>query len=221
MKTLRALAIAILLISGPASNGAARTATPASLPADRVAFYEIALTCSSAPKLGCGSRAKRVLSTLTADSRIAAAWVNEAGTRLAVVWNQPSAPFKADQVNEILGANGLAVNPTDEEMHAKLLASFRANQGWFDSHSIDELSRKESSIIAERLVKRLHQRMPVTPKQSSALVKAIMSSCWDRGGCQVEKDVTKIAQHAKLDVSGVEALREAIALGYRPLENEQ
>lgn len=221
MKTLLALAIPVLLIVGPAPDGEARAATPASFTAERMAFYEIALTCSSAPKLGCGSRAKRVLATLITDSRVAAAWVNEAGTRLAIGWSQPSAALTADQLNEVLGAHGLAVNPTDDEMRVELLASFRANQGWFDSRTIDELSKKESSIIAQRLVRRLHERVPVTPKQSTALVQAIMSSCWDRGGCQVEKDVTSIARHAKLDGSGLEALREAIALGYRPLENEQ
>jgi len=41
--------------------------------------------------------------------------------------------------------------------------------------------------------------MPVTETQSVSLVKAIMSSCWDRGGCQVEQDIASIAQQAKLD----------------------
>jgi hypothetical protein len=227
MKTLLLLAIPLLLIVSPASQGEthqapmARTVTPDSFTADRVAFYEIALTCPAAPKLGCGSRAKRVLSTLTADSRVAAAWVNEAGTRLAVGWKQPFGALTTGQLNEILVTHGLAVNPIDDEIRAELLASFRANQGWFDTLSIDELSKKESSIIAERLVRRLVKRVPVTPTQSTVLVQAIMSSCWDRGGCQVEKDVTSIARNAKLDGSGVEALREVIALGYRPLENEQ
>jgi hypothetical protein len=211
MKTSRILAIAILFIAGVAS----------AKPADDVKFYAIALTCSSAPKLGCGSRAKRVLATLTGDSRVAAAWVNEGGTILAVRWNEPSAPFKAQQLNDILGANGLAINPTDENTHGKLLASFRTNKGWFDARSIDELSKKESAVIAERMVKRLQKRVPVTPTQSSALVKAIMSSCWDRGGCQVEKDVTAIAQSAKLDGSVVEAWREVVALGYLPRDTDE
>lgn len=226
MKTVLAVMFSLALLVGSASAGEtpqARTTVvaPDSVSADLLAFYDIALTCPSAPKLGCGSRAKRVLATLTGDERVAAAWVNEAGTRLAIGWTQPIAALTADQLNEILGPHGLAVNAIDEKTRAELLVSFRTNQGWFDSGSIDELSRKESAIIAERLVRRLAKRVTVSGTQSTALVKAIMSSCWDRGGCQVEQDVTSIAEHARLDRSGRDALREVVALGYRPLENEQ
>lgn len=189
--------------------------------AETVAFYDIALTCPSAPKLGCGSRAKRVLATLTADPRVAEAWVNEAGTRLALRWTQPAAALTPDQLNDILGPHGLAVNAIDDKTRTELSASFGTNRGWFDSRTIDELSRKESAVIAERLVRRLAKRVRVTDTQSASLVKAIMSSCWDRGGCQVEQDIESIAQQAKLDRAGADALREVIALGYRPLENEE
>lgn len=189
--------------------------------AEPIAFYDIALTCPSAPKLGCGSRAKRVLATLTADTHVAAAWVNEAGTRLALQWTQSATALTADQLNEILGPHGLAVNAIDDKTRTDLLASFRTNQGWFNSATIDELSRKESGVIAERLVRRMAKHVPVTKTQSASLVKAIMSSCWDRGGCQVEEDIESIAQQVKLDRAGADALRQAVALGYRPLENEE
>ena len=113
------------------------------------------------------------------------------------------------------------MNATDVKSRPDLLASFRTNQGWFDSATIDELSRKESGVIAERLVRRMAKHVPVTETQSASLVKAIMSSCWDRGGCQVEEDIVSIAQQAKLDRAGADALREAVALGYRPLQNEE
>ena len=225
MKILRTL-IPLLLMAGAAQAGEMHQApaagvSAASLSADQIAFYNVGLTCPSAPKLGCGSRAKRVLATLTADSHISAAWVNEAGTRLAIGWKQPFSTLTDDQLNELLGSHGLALNPTPADARGELLASLRANQNWFDAHSIDELSRKESSIIARRLVKRLHTRVPVTPEQSATLVKAIMDSCWDRSGCQVDQDAAKIARLAKLDEPGLQAFREAIALGYRPLENEE
>lgn len=227
MKTAPAVIVSLLLLVGsvvagePEQQPRANVLVPDSVSADRVASYDIALTCPSAPKLGCGSRAKRVLATLTGDARVAAAWVNEAGTRLVVAWAQSSAPLTADQLKEILGPHGLAVNPIDDKTRTELLVSFRTNQGWFDSATIDELSRKESAVIAERLVRRMAKHVAVTESQRLSLVKAIMSSCWDRGGCQVEQDVEAIAQQAKLDRSGGDALREAVALGYRPLENEE
>ena len=100
-------------------------------------------------------------------------------------------------------------------------SSFQSDHGWFNSQSIDELSRKESAIIADRLVKRVARHVSVTEAQSAALVKAIMTSCWDRGGCQVEQDVASIAKQAKLNRAGLNALRDAVALGYQPIENEQ
>ena len=223
MKTVLAVVLPLALLAGFASAGETQPAAvaPDGVSADRLAFYDIALTCSSAPKLGCGSRAKRVLATLTADNRVAAAWVNEAGTRLGIAWTQAAAPLTADQLNEILGSHGLAVNAIDDKTRSELLASFRTRQGWFDSATIDELSRKESGVIAERLVQRMATRVPVTETQSASLVKAIMSSCWDRGGCQVEEDIENIAQQANLDRAGSEALRAAVALGYRPLQNEE
>jgi hypothetical protein len=227
MKSSLAVILPLALLAGFASAGetqqqpTTKAIAPASLPADSVAFYDVALTCSSAPKLGCGSRAKRVLASLTGDVRVASAWVNEAGTRLAIGWGHPGGALSADQLNQILGPHSLAVNAIDEKARPELLASFRTNEGWFDSHTIDELSRKESAIIAERLVRRLAKRVPVTETQSTTLVKAIMDSCWDRSGCQVDKDIASIAQTAKLDQSGADALRDVVALGYRPLENEE
>lgn len=221
MKALLIFTTSIALLVAIASPGATNSVTPESLSKDRVAFYSIALACPSAPKLGCGSRAKRVLTTLTADERVAAAWVNETGTRLAIGWRHPSDALTSAQLNETLAPHGLAVNPIGEKRRAELSASFRTNQGWFDTRTIDELSRKESAVIADRLVKRLASRVPVTKKQRTILVSAIMTSCWDRGGCQVDKDVTTIAAAAKLDSSGSRALSEVIALGYRPLENEE
>lgn len=227
MKAALAVIFSLSLLAGSAPAGetqqqsTAKAIAPASLSADSVAFYDVALTCPSAPKLGCGSRAKRVLASVTADFRVASAWVNEAGTRLAIGWMQPGSAMSADQLNQILGPHSLAVNAIDDKARTELLASFRTNEGWFDSQTIDELSRKESAIIAERLVRRLAKRVPVTEAQSTTLVKAIMDSCWDRSGCQVEKDIESIAQTAKLDRSGADALRDVVALGYRPLENEE
>jgi thiol-disulfide isomerase/thioredoxin len=186
-----------------------------------ITFYDVGLTCSSAPKLGCGSRAKRVLATLTADSRVAAAWVNEGGTRLAIRWKQSTASLTVKQLNAILAPHSLAVNPLHEKTYDEAAASFPPTQGWFDSGTIDELSRKESAIVADRIVRRLAKRVPLSKSQAAALTKAIITSCWKREGCQVDKDIASIGQEVALDSAAVDAFREVVALGYRPLENEQ
>src|SRR6185436_6052191 len=111
MKAALSVLLPFALLAGSASAGE----TPASVPADSVAFYDVALTCSSAPKLGCGSRAKRVLASLTSDFRVASAWVNEPGTRLAIGWRQAGGALSADQLNLLLGPHSLAVNAIDDK----------------------------------------------------------------------------------------------------------
>lgn len=86
MKTVLAFILPLAFLVGSASGGTQQARTnavaPDSVSADRVAFYDVALTCPSAPKLGCGSRAKRVFATLTADERVAAVWVPSAGSSI-------------------------------------------------------------------------------------------------------------------------------------------
>lgn len=52
---------------------------------DRIDFYQVSLRCRAAPGLGCGSRAKPLLLELERNPAVAEAWLNRAGTLVAVV----------------------------------------------------------------------------------------------------------------------------------------
>src|SRR5882672_7636480 len=54
----------------------------------QVSFYSVPLACPAARGLGCGSAAKPVLRTLETTKTIQEAWIDHAGTTLAIVWKQ-------------------------------------------------------------------------------------------------------------------------------------
>src|SRR6516162_9320562 len=49
-------------------------------------FYDVHLACDAAPAIGCGSRAKPLLMDLERQAAIEEAWLNRAGTIVAIVW---------------------------------------------------------------------------------------------------------------------------------------
>jgi hypothetical protein len=55
-----------------------------------VTFYDVHLVCGAAPAIGCGSRAKPLLMDLEQRTAIKEAWLNRAGTIVAIVWSGPA-----------------------------------------------------------------------------------------------------------------------------------
>jgi hypothetical protein len=54
-----------------------------------ITFYDVPLVCGAAPAIGCGSRAKPLLIDLEQQTAVEEAWLNRAGTILAIVWSGP------------------------------------------------------------------------------------------------------------------------------------
>src|SRR5712691_5910991 len=74
-----------LLYAPRASVGESNTPPP-----DRVSLFKVPLQCLAAPQIGCGTRAKPILLELKRNSSVSEAWLNRAGTRIAVVWKPES-----------------------------------------------------------------------------------------------------------------------------------
>ncbi|HYS54620.1 MAG TPA: heavy metal-associated domain-containing protein [Thermoanaerobaculia bacterium] len=217
-------------VPGTSSNSCSRVvaATPSAIKpneiqANRVTFYEVGLVCPAAPKIGCGSRSKPILQSLAADRRVAGAWLNEAGTKLAVGWKQKAVSL--EELNRLLAGHGIAANAVSDAASTELLASFHSGQGWFDAASVDRLSEHEAGVIAARLVKRLADKVTLTAEQRTTLVNSIEQSCRNRfiAGApgDSEKEMLAAAREAHLDSRALAALREVAARGYRPLPGEE
>src|SRR6516164_3603407 len=60
------------------------------VPADRISIFRVPLVCPAAPQIGCGSASKPILLDLEKQPGVLEAWLNRAGTRIAIVWKPGS-----------------------------------------------------------------------------------------------------------------------------------
>src|SRR6266446_10250505 len=58
--------------------------------AEEISLFKVPLVCPAAPQIGCGSAAKPILLELERDSSVSEAWLNRAGTKIALVWKPGS-----------------------------------------------------------------------------------------------------------------------------------
>src|SRR6266513_886571 len=109
MKTQLIAVLAGGLLYAPL-GGAAEGAAVA--PADRISVFKAPLVCPAARQIGCGSASKPILLDLEHQPSVLAAWLNRAGTRIAVVWKPESdawarsrvlADLQADRLIELAG----------------------------------------------------------------------------------------------------------------------
>ena len=196
---------------------------------DRVSVFEAPLQCPAAPQIGCGSRAKPMLLELERDSSISEAWLNRAGTKIAVVWKPESkakarrsvaTKLKEQEAAEIKG------KPRDEA-----ITEFLSGNGWYRGADVDRLSEEEAGIIAARLVQRVESKTTLPKEKAEALQHALADALKKR----FTDDKTKQDQNALLksedglqqvagqylDKDQIPILKEAIAGGLRPLPNEK
>src|SRR5438093_12373547 len=87
MKTHLTTVLAAGLVYAPSAKAADATAE---LTAERVSVFKAPLVCPAAPQIGCGSASKPILLDLEKQPGVLEAWLNRAGTRIAVVWKPES-----------------------------------------------------------------------------------------------------------------------------------
>src|SRR6266478_6553831 len=109
MKTHLTLALAGGLLYAPFTSGAENATA---VTADRVSVFKAPLVCPAAPQIGCGSASKPILLDLERQPSVLEAWLNRAGTIIAVVWkpesdaetrSQVATGLKEDRVIELDG----------------------------------------------------------------------------------------------------------------------
>ncbi len=83
MKTHLTTVLAAGLVYAPLANAANATAV---VTAERVSVFKAPLVCPAAPQIGCGSASKPILLDLEKQPGVLEAWLNRAGTIIAVVW---------------------------------------------------------------------------------------------------------------------------------------
>ena len=202
---------------------------PQDVSPDRFSIFEAPLQCPAAPEIGCGSRAKPILLELERDSNVSEAWLNRAGTRIALVWKIDStsdarrtvaAKLKKQDATEVAG-----------KARDEAVAEFRSGKGWYRGTSVDRLSEEEAGIIAERLVRRIQVKTTLTGDNAAGLQRAIADALKKRftdARAKENQDGLLKSEHGLQEAAKpyltedqIPILKGAIASGLRPLPNEK
>lgn len=187
-----------------------------------VTFYAVQLICPAAPQIGCGSAAKPLLVELEQQPGVREAWLNRAGTLIAIVWE--AATSRRQVLNAGRLAGGKALSPA-ADAQARADFSSRTNN-WHRSPDVDRLSEEEAEIIAVRLVRRTEAKTPLTKETATAL-RELIAETTRRGFLDPENNPreqleARARERARelLNEQQLAAFEQAYAAGLRPLQNE-
>jgi len=201
-----------------------------SISMDRISLFEVSLQCPAAPKIGCGTASKPILLQLEQEPGVTEAWLNRAGTEIAVVW-KPEA--------ETAARRNVAAKLTDDakevqgEARDEAVKSFLSGKGWYRGADVDRLSEEEAGIIAARLIRRVEAKTPLPKEKAQALQrdlaeswskcvtsgKHVASNPGDQPACRFE-DISGDIARKYLNQEQLKFWKEAVERGVRPLPNE-
>jgi hypothetical protein len=184
MKTHLTAALASALFYALFASGAENATA---VTADRVSVFKAPLVCPAAPQIGCGIASKPILLDLEKQPGVLEAWLNRAGTIIAVVWKPDSnaedrghvaAELKEDRATELQG-----------DSRNKAINDFLSGKGWYHAAEVDRLSEEEAGIIATRLVREVQAKSSLPKDKAEALQRAFADS--------LRKDLT--GEYARLN----------------------
>src|SRR5947209_10248520 len=139
----------------------------AAAPADRISVFKAPLVCPAARQIGCGSASKPILLDLEQQPGVLEAWLNRAGTIIAVVWKPESDAETRSKV-----ATGLKEDRTTElqgDSRDKTVQDFLSGKGWYHGADVDRLSEEEADIIAARLVRWVQAKSSLAKEKAERL----------------------------------------------------
>src|SRR5256712_12227013 len=206
MKTHLTTVLAGGLLYAPVASGADNTTA---VTADRISVFKAPLVCPAAPQIGCGSASKPILLDLEKQPGVLEAWLNRAGTRIAVVWKPESDPetrrkvvadLKEDHATELEGKS------RDESVKDSL-----SGKGWYHGADVDRLSEEEADIIAARLV-RFVQAKTAVPNNKAEPLQGAFSDLLRKDLTGKSTGGTKLQDIARdyLEPEQIKILKEAI-----------
>src|SRR5438874_3259416 len=167
MKTHLTAVLASGLLYAPFASG---TENATALTADRVSVFKAPLVCPAAPQIGCGSASKPILLDLERQPGVLEAWLNRAGTIIAVVWKAESDAETRSKV-----ATGLKEDRAIElqgDSRDQAVQDFFSGKGWYHGADVDRLSEEEADIIAGRLVRWVQAKSPIAKDKAEGLQRA-------------------------------------------------
>jgi copper chaperone CopZ len=177
--------------------------------ADRISVFKVPLQCPAAPWIGCGSAAKPILLQLERKPGVAEAWLNRAGTIIAVVWKPESnAESRHTVVTGLKEDHATEMQGTSRDEAVK---DFLSGKGWYHAADVDRLSEEEADIIAARLVRWLQAKTTLTKDKAEGLQHAFSETLRkDLTGNSTGADRLEDVARQYLDQEQIKILKEAI-----------
>src|SRR2546426_4654826 len=222
MKTHLTTVLAGGLLYAPFANAADATAA---VTADRVSVFKAPLVCPAAPQIGCGSASKPILLDLEKQPGVLEAWLNRAGTIIAVVWKPESdAETRRNVAAELKEDHAVEL---DGKSRDEALKDFSSGKGWYHGADVDRLSEEEADIIAARLVRWVRAKSALTKDKAEGLQRAFSDTLRkDLTGKSTGPNRLEDVARKYLDQEQIKILKEAIKdevaieNGERPAPNE-
>jgi hypothetical protein len=213
-----------VLLSGLLYPPLASTADDAAAaPADRISVFKAPLVCPAARQIGCGSASKPILLDLEQQPGVLEAWLNRAGTIIAVVWKpDATAEARSHVAGELKEDRATEIEGTSRD---EALNDFLSGKGWYRGADVDRLSEEEADVIAARLVRRVQVKTALAKDKAEALQRALADAYRQRLTNKIsrEQELSRFEDigHEYLAKDQVAILKEAIESGVLPLPNEQ
>src|SRR5207253_1991275 len=97
----------------------------------RMSFFQAPLVCPAAPQIGCGSAAKPLLLDLERNAVVSGAWLNRAGTILAVVWSEESTARQRSAIQKtVLNVSQPSAKELKRAARKQALNDFQSGSNW-------------------------------------------------------------------------------------------
>ena len=216
--------VAVLIGAAACAPFAVSAEKAANVTADRVSVFKVPLVCPAAPQIGCGSASKPILLDLEKQPGVAEAWLNRAGTIIAVVWKSDSdSETRSKIVADLKEDHGFEMEGKPRDDAVK---DFLSGKGWYRGADVDRLSEEEAAIIAARWVRRVEAKTPLAKDKAEGLQRALADSLrkelTGENAHQNEKALRLQEVAGKyVDQDQIKVLREAIERGVRPLPEDE
>ena len=220
MKTQLIAVLASGLLYAPFARAAKGAAAAA---ADRISVFKAPLVCPAARQIGCGSASKPILLDLEQQPGVLEAWLNRAGTRIAVVWKPESdASTRRKVVAELKEDHAIEL---DEKPRDEAVNDFLSGKGWYRGADVDRLSEEEADVIAARLVRRVQAKTALAKDKAEGLQGALADAYRQRLTNKIsrEQELSRFQDIGRqyLEKDQMAILKEAIESGVLPLPSEQ